>query len=109
MPHERTYDIYDDEGKASQRSVNLRWSKSGEHEQCSLCENWLGHMRTKGGSLTTGACALVEGQIKTHEICDLYEKGPKFYDRLYGSKHPGAQGKEWCEKCQDWFHPGHSH
>ena len=85
MPHkERTYDIYDDEGKASQRSVNLRWAESGEYEQCSLCENWLGLRGTRGGSLTTGACDLVAGQIKTHEICDLYEKGPAFYIRVYG-------------------------
>ena len=87
MAYERTYDEYDNEGKVSQRSVNLRWAQPKELEQCSLCENWLGGMRTKGGSLTTGACALVEGQIKTHEICDLYEKGPNFYERIYGSRY----------------------
>ena len=78
---EETYDEFDDAGKTDRTAVNYRASKSGELEQCSLCENWLGHRRTRSHSMSTGACALIAGSILQHNICDLYEKGSKFYER----------------------------
>ena len=107
MPHNRgedNYHIFDDEGKADKRSVGYRAAAKGEKKQCSLCANWLGHVETRGHSLSTGACSLVAGVVRTYDICYLYEKGPVYYERYYGRSGAG----EWCEEWQSWEDPGHS-
>ena len=107
MPHNRgedNYHIFDDEGKADKRSVGYRAAAKGEKKQCSLCANWLGHVETRGHSLSTGACSLVAGVVRTYDICYLYEKGPVYYEHYYGRSGAG----EWCEECQSWEDPGHS-
>ena len=98
------YQIFDNEGKEDKRSVGYRAAPKDGKEQCSLCVNWLGKVETQTHSSSTGACYLVAGVIRTYDICDLYEKGPAYYEHYYGRS--GAA--EWCEECQSWEDPGHS-